>query len=142
MTLVAGVWVKELTGSDSIAALATFCVWLPTLFGPALGVVADRTRRRTLLIVSNLAMAALLLPLLAVDSTGDLWLLFAVMLVYGIVTVLMDAAEAALVTSAVPSELRGDFNGLRMTANEGMKLVAPSPGPPCSPAWAAPPSRC
>lgn len=128
MSLVAGMWVKELTGSNSIAALATFCVWLPTLFGPAIGVVADRTRRRTLLIVTNVTMAILLLPLLAVSSTDDLWVLFAVMIVYGTSTVLLDAAEAALVTAAVPTELRGDFNGLRMTANEGMKLVAPLAG--------------
>ncbi|MBC2866341.1 MFS transporter [Streptomyces mexicanus] len=128
MSLVAGMWVKELTGSSSVAALATFCVWLPTLFGPAVGVVADRTQRRTLLIATNVAMAVLLLPLLAVRSADGLWILFAVMIVYGISTVLQDAAEAALVTAAVPAELRGDFNGLRMTANEGMKLVAPLAG--------------
>lgn len=128
MTLVAGMWVQELTGSNSVAALATFCVWLPTLFGPAIGVVADRTRRRRLLIATNVAMAIALLPLLGVSSADGLWILFTVMIVYGTSTVLLDAAEAALVTAAVPTELRGDFNGLRMTANEGMKLVAPLAG--------------
>ncbi|WP_019883978.1 MFS transporter [Streptomyces purpureus] len=125
MALAAGVWAKSLTGSDSLAALTTFCVWAPTLLGPLIGTLADRTRRRPLLIWTNLGMAAVLLPLLAVHSSGQIWVLYAVLTVYGVSGVLLDAAEAALVAAAVPETLRGDFNGLRMTANEGMKLVAP-----------------
>ncbi|HET6856323.1 MAG TPA: MFS transporter [Streptomyces sp.] len=125
MALAAGVWAKSLTGSDSLAALTTFCVWAPILFGPLIGTLADRVRRRPLLIWTNLAMAVVLLPLLAVHSSDRIWILFAVLIVYGSSSVLLDAAEAALVTTAVPEALRGDFNGLRMTANEGMKLVAP-----------------
>ncbi|MGW0788990.1 MFS transporter [Streptomyces sp. NPDC002911] len=125
MALAAGVWTKSLTGSDSLAALTTFCVWAPILFGPLIGTLADRARRRPLLIWTNLGMAAVLLPLLAVRSSDQIWILFAVLIVYGTSSVLLDAAEAALVTTAVPETLRGDFNGLRMTANEGMKLVAP-----------------
>lgn len=125
MALAAGVWAKSLTGSDSLAALTTFCVWAPLLFGPLIGTVADRVRRRPLLIGVNLAMAVVLLPLLAVDTGDRIWILFAVLIVYGVSSVLLDSAEAALVAAAVPEPLRGDFNGLRMTANEGMKLVAP-----------------
>ncbi|WP_151774016.1 MFS transporter [Streptomyces abyssomicinicus] len=125
MALAAGVWAKSLTGSDSLAALTTFCVWAPMLLGPLIGTLADRGRRRPLLIGTNLGMAAVLLPLLAVRSADRIWILFAVLTVYGVSTVLLDAAEAALVATAVPEQLRGDFNGLRMTANEGMKLVAP-----------------
>jgi MFS family permease len=125
MALAAGVWAKTLTGSDALAALTTFCVWAPLLAGPLIGTVADRVRRRPLLVRVNLAMAAALLPLLLVDSADRVWILFAVLTVYGVSTVLLDAAEAALVAVAVPEPLRGDFNGLRMTANEGMKLVAP-----------------
>ncbi|MEU7487818.1 MFS transporter [Streptomyces sp. NPDC042319] len=125
MFLAAGVWTKSLTGSDSLAALTTFCVWAPTLCGPLIGTVADRVRRRPLLIRVHLAMALALLPLLAVRSADRIWILFAVLLLYGVSSVLLDAVEAALVATAVPQELRGDFNGLRMTANEGMKLLAP-----------------
>jgi hypothetical protein len=70
-------------------------------------------------------MAVLLPVLLFVRSESTVWLLFAVLVVYGTVTVLVDAAEAALVAFAVPSGLLADFNGLRLTANEGMKLLAP-----------------
>ncbi|MFE0178349.1 MFS transporter [Streptomyces sp. NPDC059002] len=126
--LASGIWVKELTGSDGLAALCQFALWAPTLIGPLLGTLADRTRRRPLLVAANLALGVLLVALLAVDSAGRLWILFAVLFVYGACGVVTDAAEAALVATAVDKELLGDFNGLRMSANEGMKLVAPLAG--------------
>ncbi|MFH9415654.1 MULTISPECIES: MFS transporter [Streptomyces] len=126
--LAAGVWVKDLTGSDGLAALCLLALWAPTVAGPALGAVADRVRRKPLLIAANLLPAGLLPTLFAVDSPGALWLLFAVLFVYGVAGVVQDAAESALVATAVDPRLLGDFNGLRMTANEGMKLVAPLAG--------------
>ncbi|WP_406448846.1 MFS transporter [Streptomyces sp. NBC_00876] len=128
MSLAAGIWVKSLTGSDSLAALALFTVWLPVLFGPALGTLADRWPRKPLLVWSNIVMALLLTALTAVDSAGRIWILFTVLVLYGSASVLMDSAESALVARAVDTRLLGDFNGLRMMANEGMKLVAPLTG--------------
>ncbi|MER7401470.1 MFS transporter [Streptomyces sp. NPDC000070] len=126
--LASGVWVKDLTGSDGLAALCLLAMWLPTLAGPLLGTLADRVRRTPLLIGVNLLLGALLLTLIGVDSPGDLWLLYAVLFVYGAAGVVHDAAESALVATAVDPALLGDFNGLRMTANEGMKLLAPLAG--------------
>ncbi|MEU2271062.1 MFS transporter [Streptomyces olindensis] len=126
--LASGVWVKDLTGSDGLAALCLLALWLPTLAGPLLGTLADRGRRKPLLIGVNLLLGALLLTLVSVDSPGDLWLLYAVLFVYGAAGVVHDAAESALVASAVDPSLLGDFNGLRMMAGEGMKLLAPLAG--------------
>ncbi|MFD5339750.1 MFS transporter [Streptomyces hawaiiensis] len=126
--LASGVWVKDLTGSDGLAALCVLAMWLPTLAGPLLGTLADRVRRKPLLIGVNLLLAALLLTLVSVDAPGGLWLLYAVLFVYGAAGVVHDAAESALVATAVDPSLLGDFNGLRMTATEGMKLLAPLAG--------------
>ncbi|MFS4095816.1 MFS transporter [Streptomyces sp. AF1A] len=126
--LASGVWVKDLTGSDGLAALCTLALWAPTLAGPALGAVADRVRCKTLLITGNLGLAALLPALFAVDAPGRVWLLFAVLVVYGATGAVQDAAESVLVTAAVGPEMLGDFNGLRMSLTEGMKLVAPLTG--------------
>ncbi|MFE5047386.1 MFS transporter [Streptomyces sp. NPDC056637] len=128
MWLAAGIWVKDLTGSDSLAALCAFALWAPALAGPLLGTVADRTRRRPLLVAVNLGLGLLLLSLPAVDSAGSLWILFAVLVVYGACGVVTDAAEAALVPAVVGRQSLGDFNGLRTAADEGMKLVAPLAG--------------
>ncbi|MFC9510154.1 MFS transporter [Streptomyces sp. NPDC057002] len=126
--LASGVWVKDLTGSDGLAALCMLAMWLPTLAGPLLGALADRGRRKPLLIGVNVLLGALLLTLVSVDAPGDLWLLYAVLFVYGAAGVVHDAAESALVATAVEPSLLGDFNGLRMTASEGMKLLAPLAG--------------
>lgn len=126
--LVSGVWVKDLTGSNGLAALCMLAMWTPTLIGPLLGTLADRTRRKPLLIRTNLLLAALLLTLFTVDSPDRLWLLFAVLFLYGAAGVVHDAAESALISAAVDPSLLGDFNGLRMTATEGVKLVAPLAG--------------
>ncbi|MER7688544.1 MFS transporter [Streptomyces sp. NPDC097610] len=128
MWLVSGIWVKDLTGSNGLAALCVFALWAPTLVGPVLGVLADRTRRRPLLIAVNLALAALLPTLFAVTTRDHLWILFTVLLIYGAAGVVHDAAESALVATAVDRHLLGDFNGLRMTAGEGMKILAPPTG--------------
>lgn len=128
MSLVAGIWVMSLTDSASLAGLAGFCVYLPTLFGPLLGTVVDRLPRRPLLIWTNLLVAASLLVLLAVRSADQAWLLYVVMLAYGISYVLLDAGEAALLPAALPDEALARVNGLRMSAQEGTKLLAPLVG--------------
>ncbi|MEU9562725.1 MFS transporter [Streptomyces sp. NPDC048161] len=128
MWLAAGVWVKSLTGSDSLAALAVFAMWLPVLLGPALGAIADRIPAKPLLLGSNLVMAGLLATLPLADSAGRIWILFVVLVLYGVSFVLMGAAESALIAGAVDARLLGDFNGLRMMASEGMKLLAPLAG--------------
>ncbi|WP_433203872.1 MFS transporter [Dactylosporangium sp. CS-047395] len=124
MALAAGVWVKTRTGSDALAGIVNVGMWLALLLGPWLGGVADRVDRRRLLVLVNLALGAVL----ATVSTGHVWLLFAALTLVGVGGVLIDAAEAALLPSVVPVELRGDFNGLVRTVIEGMKLIAPAAG--------------
>ncbi|TCR22359.1 MFS transporter [Streptomyces sp. BK205] len=122
--LVSGVWVKDLTGSDGLAALCMLAMWAPTLVGPLLGTLADRVRRKPLLIGANLLLAVLLPVLL----TARVPVVLAVLLVYGAVGVVHDAAESALVAGAVAPSLLGDFNGLRTAITEGMKVIAPLAG--------------
>ncbi|MFC8362503.1 MFS transporter [Streptomyces griseorubiginosus] len=122
--LVSGVWVKDLTGSDGLAALCMLAMWAPTLAGPLLGTLADRVRRKPLLIGANLLLAALLPVLL----TARVPVVLTVLVMYGAVGVVHDAAESALVAGAVDPSLLGDFNGLRMAITEGMKVIAPLAG--------------
>ncbi|MFE5795891.1 MFS transporter [Streptomyces sp. NPDC056503] len=125
MWLVSGIWVKSLTGSDGLAALTAFALWAPVLLGPLLGTLADRVRRRPLLIALDLATAALLPTLLWVTSADRVWLLFAVLVLYGTQGAVHDAAEQALLSTGFDKERLGSVNGWRTTANESMKLIAP-----------------
>ncbi|MFQ6145706.1 MFS transporter [Streptomyces seoulensis] len=126
--LASGVWVKDLTGSSGLAALCLLALWAPTPAGPLLGAIADRVRRKPLLIGGNLLLGVLVPVLVTVDSPGRVWLIYTVLFLYGAVGVVHDAAESALVATVVDRSLLGDFNGLRVTVNEGMKLVAPLAG--------------
>ncbi|MGC4772137.1 MFS transporter [Micromonospora sp. DT44] len=128
MSLVAGLWVLDLTGSTAVAALTGLCVYAPVLAGPWLGGLLDRVSRRPLVIAVNLALAAALFSLLAVRGPGQTWLVFAVSCAYGVSYVLIDAGETALLPSALSAAELGDVNGWRSSAQEGMKLVAPLVG--------------
>src|SRR5579862_4272014 len=49
MSLVAGIWVKSLTGSSSQAGLVSACIYAGTMSAPVAGLVADRLPRRRIL---------------------------------------------------------------------------------------------
>lgn len=125
MMLVAGVWTKSLTGSDALATLAVFCVYAPGALSPWLGRLADSVRRRPLLIWTDLAMVPVLAVLLITD---DVRVIFVVLLLYGVKAVLVSAAEPALMVVLLPQDQLARWNGLRMSLQEGMKLVAPLAG--------------
>ncbi|QLQ36410.1 MFS transporter [Micromonospora robiginosa] len=128
MSLVAGIWVLDLTGSTGLAALAGLCVYAPVLAGPWLGGLLDRAPRRPLVVGVNLALAAVLLSLLAVRGPDRAWLIFVVSCAYGLSYVLIDAGETALLPAALPPARLADVNGWRSSAQEGTKLVAPLAG--------------
>lgn len=125
MYLVAGVWVKSLTGSDALATIAILCVYAPGVLSPWIGRFADTYRKKPLLVWTSLAMA----PVLAVlFFTDDVRVIYAVLLVYGVKAVLVSAAEPALLAALLPQDQLARVNGLRMSLQEGMKLVAPLTG--------------
>ena len=125
MSLVAGIWVKSLTGSSAEAGLVGACMYLPSLFGPAAGLLADRVSRRGLLLVLNAASAVIVLTLLAVRSAAEVWLIFCVMIWYGANLVASDPAENALFAEMLPLDLRQRLNGWRLGLQETGRLVAP-----------------
>ncbi|MGH2872653.1 MAG: MFS transporter, partial [Solirubrobacteraceae bacterium] len=125
MSLIAGIWVKDLTGSSSQAGLVSACVYAPTLIAPVAGVVADRLPRRTWLLWINLVSAATILPLLAVRSRAETWIIFAAMAVYGIEATLIDPAEDALFAEMFTREFRRRISGSRLAIQETGRLLAP-----------------
>src|ERR1700733_2074893 len=57
MTLVAGIWVKSLTGSSAQAGLVSGLAYAPALAAPVAGLIADRVDRRRWLVVVNVVSA-------------------------------------------------------------------------------------
>ena len=125
MTLVAGIWVKSLTGSSGQAGLVSALTYAPTLAAPVAGLVADRVDRRRWLVLVNLVSAATILSLLGVRSAREVWLIDVAMTVYGLEAVLLDPAENALFAEIFSDEFRRRINGRRLAIQETGRLAAP-----------------
>ncbi len=118
-------WVRALTGSSAQAGVVSACSYAATMTAPVAGVVADRMPRRQLLLVLNLISAATILPLVLVRSRSETWIVFAVMVVYGLEATLMDPAEDALFAQMFTTEFRRGITGWRLTIQETGRLIAP-----------------
>ncbi|HEY6538965.1 MAG TPA: MFS transporter [Candidatus Dormibacteraeota bacterium] len=127
--LAAGIWVRVLTGSNAEAGLTFFFMVVPQVVAsPLAGVIADRFRRRSVMVVFNFAGAAVVLLLLLVRGPGDVWLIWLVMAIYGAIGTVTSAAGTALLVTVVPGEELGQANGFLQTVAEGMRLVTPLVG--------------
>lgn len=128
MFLALAVWVKSLTGSSAQAGLSILPFVVPSLFGPALGVYVDRLPRRRVMIVTDVAAAASLLPLLAVGDAGDVWLIYVTSFLLGLCTVVYQAARAGLLVSILADDELGEANGLLQSTSQAMRLLSPLAG--------------
>ncbi|WP_447004134.1 MFS transporter [Saccharothrix isguenensis] len=87
--------------------------WLPyLLFGLVAGVVVDRRRRLPVLIGTDFARAAVLalIPLTALTDTLTLPLLFALVVVFGTLSLFYDAAHQSFLPLLVPTARLTDAN--------------------------------
>jgi MFS family permease len=125
MSLVAGVWVKTLTGSSSQAGLVSASIYAGTMGAPIAGLIADHLPRRRLLFWLNLLSAATIVPLLLVTSRHRVWIVFVSMAVSGIEATLLDPAEDALFAQMFTMDFRRRINGWRLTIQETGRLAAP-----------------
>jgi MFS family permease len=126
--LAMGIWVKTLTGSNAQAGLVFFFYTAPSVAAPALGLLADRTRRRPLLLAANAATAIAVLALLAVHGRGQVWLIDAVMLAYGLSGQVTGPAQSALLTVMAPAGLLPDANAALRTVQALLRLAGPLAG--------------
>jgi MFS family permease len=126
--IVLAVWMKSLTGSNSLAGLTFFVFAAGALLGPLGGLLADRVKRRPLMIVSDCVLGAFVLVLLLVHHRGDAWLLYAVAFAYGALGTVFYPARAALLKIMLPEEVLGDANGALTSTREGLRIIAPLAG--------------
>jgi MFS family permease len=126
--LAMGIWVKTLTGSNAQAGLVFFFFTAPSLLAPAAGLLADRVRRRPLLIGANALTAVAVLALLAVNGRGQVCVVDAVMFAYGLSSIVLGPAQSALLTVLVPADVLPDANGALRTAQESLRLIGPLVG--------------
>ena len=128
LLIVLAVWVKTLTGSSAAAGMTFFVFGAGSLAAPLGGLLADRVRRRPLMIASDCTLGAAVLLLLLVHGRGDVWLIYVVALVYGLGGTVFYPARSALLRLILPEELLADANGALQSTTQGLRIVAPLAG--------------
>jgi len=130
MQVVAQGWlVLQLSGSSTLLGVVTACQFLPvTFFGPLGGVIVDRFDTRKLLMATQAAAAALalLLGLLTVTDLVQLWMVFAVAIGLGFVTVVDNPARMTFVLELVGPELVSNAITLNSVNLNAARVVGPA----------------
>jgi Na+/melibiose symporter-like transporter len=125
-------YVYAVTGSTVASATMLLAAFLPQmLLGSVAGVFVDRWDRRRTMIGANLLMALGLLPLLAFDGAGQVWIAYVVVLFVGAVEQFVIPAQAALVPQLVAdgdlvtaNALNGQTRNVARLAGAGLGAVA------------------
>ncbi len=130
MQNMAEAWlVLTLTGSG-VAVGATFaCRFLPVLlFGLWGGVIADRFDRRKVLLVTQTvaALLAVVLWLLVLTDVVQVWMVFALAIALGFVTVVDEPARQAFVEEMVGRERLPNAIALNSAVNNSARITGPA----------------
>lgn len=123
------IYVYQLTGSALATSSMLIAGMLPDLlFGSIAGVFVDRWDRKRTMVISNLLLAAGLLPLLAVRSADQLWLIYLVAFYESTVAQFFGPAENALLPRLVADEHLVAANSLNSLNNNLARLFGPALG--------------
>jgi MFS family permease len=130
MQSVAQAWlVLELTGSGIALGTVTALQFLPTLLlGPWGGLIADRMDKRTLLVwtQSASALCALILGLLTVTHVATLWMVYALALGLGLVTMIDMPTRQTFVMEMVGREHLTNAVSLNGVIVNASRIVGPA----------------
>jgi MFS family permease len=92
----------RLTGSSRSVALIMVARFLPSVvMGPLSGVVADRFSRRTIMIISDLIRAVVVLGFLFVRRPGQMWLIYVLTVLQLAFSTFFEPAKTAAIPSIV-----------------------------------------
>jgi Na+/melibiose symporter-like transporter len=121
--------VYALTGSTVASAAMLLASLLPQiLLGSVAGVFADRWDRRATMVVTNLLLAAGLLPLLLVQDARRVWIVYPVAVVQSCLAQFFVAAEASLLPDLVPRPDLVTANALNSQIRDIARLVGAACG--------------
>ena len=120
--------VFKLTHSATNMALTTASNLLPyLLFGLVLGAMVDRVNRKRMMLLTDVARGCviLVLPLLALSGSLQVWVIYAVAFVQSTLGILFDCGEFAAIPSLVGRNDLVAANGRIMATNSAGQVVGP-----------------
>jgi DHA3 family macrolide efflux protein-like MFS transporter len=127
-TFALTLWAYEITGKATPLALIGFFFLLPVVvLGPFVGVLVDRGNRKLMMMVSDLAAAAVTLIVLTLLVSGKLqiWHLYVSATISGVFQGFQWPAYSAAISLMLPKEQYARANGMLGMAGSGSQVVAP-----------------
>ena len=129
LTMAIPFYIYRQTGSTVATATMMIAMILPSmLFGSIAGVFVDRWDRRQVMIVTNLLLAIVLLPLLALRVTAWIWLVYVVAFLEATIATFFYPAENALFPRIVGEDQLLSANTLNSLNNTLAGLIGWSLG--------------
>jgi MFS family permease len=122
------IWAYELTGSATALALVGFFFVTPMLvFSPIAGAIVDRSNRKWMMALSDLAAGMATVGVLILYLTGHLqiWHLYVANAVMGLFQAFQWPAYSAAISVMLPKEHYGRANGMMSLAESGSGIFAP-----------------
>lgn len=121
--------VYAITGSTVASALTMASSCAPrVLLGAVAGVFADRWDRKRTMITADLLLAVVLLPLLLVHGSGQVWIVFVVMFAEGAISQFFSPAEQAMVPTLVPDDELVAANAVSGQVSNSSRLMGSALG--------------
>ena len=122
------IWAYELTGSATALALVGFFFLTPLLvISPIAGAIVDRSNRKWMMALSDLAAGAATVGVLSLYLTGGLqiWHLYVANAIMGLFQAFQWPAYSAAISVMLPKEQYGRANGMMSLAESGSGVFAP-----------------
>ena len=121
-------WAYEVTGKATPLALVGFFFVTPmVVLGPFVGVLVDRSNRKLMMMLSDLAAALTTVLILILYATGNLqiWHLYITAAISGIFQGFQWPAYSAAIALMLPKEQYGRANGMLELAGNASRVFAP-----------------
>jgi len=122
------VWAYELTGSATALALVGFFFVTPMLIvSPLAGALVDRSNRKFMMMISDLAAGLATLAILILNSLGvlQIWHLYIANAFMGTFQTFQWPAVSAAVATMLPKEQYGRANGMMSLTETAPDILAP-----------------
>lgn len=122
------IWAYEKTGQATALALVGFFFVTPMLLmSPIAGVLVDRSNRKFMMMISDLASGVCTLAVMGLYFSGrlEIWHLFITNAISGAFQAFQWPAFSAAITTMLPKEQYGRANGLMGLAETGSGIFAP-----------------
>jgi MFS family permease len=130
-TIALAWWVLEKTGSAAAMGIVLICSEIPMILFLLLGgVLVDRLPRVRLMLVSDLLRGGVvcLIAILSFQQRLELWQIFIMSALFGIVQAFFYPAYTALIPELVPTELLPSANSLKSISIDAMLFIGPAIG--------------